>query len=156
MKIVKFLPRNGCFVRRVTVLKKQDPLSKACLNIWRPVATSLCREVQHSNVLWWLHPFADNLQTKFHICPRTQMPTPCLMTFVSWTSLDMGNYCVSILWSLDHTYISSFIHCYKTVQKFHRILPKSVWSGLGNNHSITFLVSIETFGNSFGWELSHV
>jgi hypothetical protein len=55
---------------------------------------------------------------KFHLCPRRQMPTPCLVTSVSWTSLDTGNHCISIpwivLWSLDIYMDSSFIHSYKT------------------------------------------
>jgi hypothetical protein len=53
-----------------------------------------------------LHPFPGSLQAKFHLCPRRQTPTPCLMTCVSWTSVDWGNHCLSIpwicLWSLNH------------------------------------------------------
>jgi hypothetical protein len=48
-----------------------------------------------------------------------------------------------------------FIHSCRTVQKSHRIPPKSAQNGLWSKHSIMLLNSIETFGDPFGWDLSH-
>jgi hypothetical protein len=49
-----------------------------------------------STLSWWLHPFPRNVQKKFHLCPRRQTPTTCLMTSVSWTHSAAENQSVFI------------------------------------------------------------
>jgi hypothetical protein len=93
-----------------------------------------------------------SLQAKLHLCPRKQTPTPGFMTSVSWTSLDAENHRVFIpwivLWSLES-------HSYETVKKIPHDPAKICPKWLVNKHSITLLINIETFGNPFGWQLSH-
>jgi hypothetical protein len=96
------------------------------------------------------------LQAKFHPCPRKQTPTPCFMTYGSWTSFDVGNYCISIPWivlrPLDHLYVWIKVSCV-VMRRFKnpRDPTKIGQTGLWSKHSITILISIETFK----WELSH-
>jgi hypothetical protein len=163
VKIYQFLVRHDRLVRNSVVLKKTKFLSKIGLAFGDQ---SLSQFVKKCNVVllpWWLHPFPGSLQAKFYLCSRRQMPTRCLMTSVSWTSLDAVNHCVCIPWivlrSLNHTYIWIQVSSIITrLQKSHRIPPKSVQNGLWKKHSIRLVIIIEirVLGNPFGWKLSRV
>jgi hypothetical protein len=82
-----------------------------------------------SAVWYFAVKVSGSLQAKFHLCPRRQMPTTCMII-----SLDVGKQCISIpwvvLWSLDQVYGTMFIHSYEMLQIFQNIPPKLVQNGL--------------------------
>jgi hypothetical protein len=89
----------------------------ACLDVWRPVAASVCQEVQHSTLPRWLHPFPGSLQVKFYLFSQktdTLLDDFCVLNF-------SGHEEALCLHSLDCSLVSgsyfymdpSFFHSYK-------------------------------------------
>jgi hypothetical protein len=57
------------------------------LDVWRPVAATVCREIQHRTLAWWLHPFPGSpWPSKFSSLsqrtdPNTLLDVFCVLTY---------------------------------------------------------------------------